>query len=582
MSEHVTARVVALDALGEGGGRRVRARGRPAMLGQSNLSRSRPRLRHRAGVRHRAVAASPRRPARPRGEAAVAPARRAGARRAAPRRVPTARTARRRTPRWRRPSTRSARGRRARAASSNANLRALTRLAAAVAGAHRRRGRALVPRLAGRAPHRDLGRGAGARRAGRDERARRGHAASRPAPGHGHRPRRGARRPPGPRSNPGGWCPTRSSCGASATPVGWTRCATGAPLRRTRAARPSSTLLAPEPGERIADLAAAPGGKATAIAERVGPTGAVVALDIDAGRVRMIDRRRHRIGLPHLLPLVADARAVPLRAGDLRPGAARRPVQRCRRVAPPARRPLAARARDHRRAGDAPARAARGRRAARAPRRRPRVLGVHAHQRGDARGRRVGRRRARRASPRSRHRASPGSHAVGARCCCRRLPAPTGCSCSRSAAMPDAPRLSDEAASVTAMKLAPSILSADFARARGRCRTGARGVRPPARRRDGRPLRAGPHHRSAGGEVAARAHRPVPRLPPHGRQPGRADRRVRRRRRRPLHRAHRARRSPSAVRRPARRAASASGSCSTRPPRSTRCCRTSTRSTCCW
>jgi 16S rRNA (cytosine967-C5)-methyltransferase len=73
------------------------------------------------------------------------------------------------------------------------------------------------------------------------------------------------------------------------------------------------TVLAPEPGERIADLAAAPGGKATAIAERVGPEGSVVALDIDAGRVRMIDAARHRIGLPWLLPLVGDGRRPPLR-----------------------------------------------------------------------------------------------------------------------------------------------------------------------------------------------------------------------------------------------------------------------------
>jgi 16S rRNA (cytosine967-C5)-methyltransferase len=73
-------------------------------------------------------------------------------------------------------------------------------------------------------------------------------------------------------------------------------------------------VLAPEPGERIADLAAAPGGKATAIAERVGADGSVVALDVDAGRVRMIDSARHRIGLPHLFPIVGDARAVPLRA----------------------------------------------------------------------------------------------------------------------------------------------------------------------------------------------------------------------------------------------------------------------------
>ena len=75
-------------------------------------------------------------------------------------------------------------------------------------------------------------------------------------------------------------------------------------------------VLAPEPGERIADLAAAPGGKATAIAERVGSDGAVVAVDVDAGRVRMIDGARHRIGLAHLFPLVGDGRRPPLRAAS--------------------------------------------------------------------------------------------------------------------------------------------------------------------------------------------------------------------------------------------------------------------------
>jgi 16S rRNA (cytosine967-C5)-methyltransferase len=73
--------------------------------------------------------------------------------------------------------------------------------------------------------------------------------------------------------------------------------------------------LAPAPGERIADLAAAPGGKATAIAEQVGDDGVVVALDVDAGRVRMIDGARHRIGLPHLFPVVGDGRTPPLVAG---------------------------------------------------------------------------------------------------------------------------------------------------------------------------------------------------------------------------------------------------------------------------
>jgi 16S rRNA (cytosine967-C5)-methyltransferase len=73
--------------------------------------------------------------------------------------------------------------------------------------------------------------------------------------------------------------------------------------------------LAPEPGERIADLAAAPGGKATAIAERVGPEGAVAAVDVDAGRVRMIAAARERLDVGQLAPVVGDARTPPLREG---------------------------------------------------------------------------------------------------------------------------------------------------------------------------------------------------------------------------------------------------------------------------
>ena len=72
--------------------------------------------------------------------------------------------------------------------------------------------------------------------------------------------------------------------------------------------------LAPVPGERVADLAAAPGGKATAIAELVGPGGSVVAVDIDAGRVRMIATTRERLELDQLAPVVGDARTPPLRA----------------------------------------------------------------------------------------------------------------------------------------------------------------------------------------------------------------------------------------------------------------------------
>lgn len=56
-------------------------------------------------------------------------------------------------------------------------------------------------------------------------------------------------------------------------------------------------LLDPQPGERVLDVCAAPGGKATAIAERVGPDGRVVALDRHARRLGLIRRNARRLGL---------------------------------------------------------------------------------------------------------------------------------------------------------------------------------------------------------------------------------------------------------------------------------------------
>ena len=150
-------------------------------------------------------------------------------------------------------------------------------------------------------------------------------------------------------------------------------------------------VLAPAPGERVADLAAAPGGKATAIAERVGASGAVVALDVDAGRVRMIDGVRHRIGLPHLFPLVGDGRRPPLREGCFDRVLLDAP---CTGIGVLRRRP------DARwrlapagvgRARRAPARPARRRGAVGAPGWHAPLLGVHAHPGGDRRHRRLGR-----------------------------------------------------------------------------------------------------------------------------------------------------------------------------------------------
>jgi 16S rRNA (cytosine967-C5)-methyltransferase len=66
-------------------------------------------------------------------------------------------------------------------------------------------------------------------------------------------------------------------------------------------------LLDPQPGERVLDLCAAPGGKATAIAEDVGREGRVLALDRHGGRLELVRRAARRLGLSRLEARVRDA-----------------------------------------------------------------------------------------------------------------------------------------------------------------------------------------------------------------------------------------------------------------------------------
>ncbi len=70
--------------------------------------------------------------------------------------------------------------------------------------------------------------------------------------------------------------------------------------------------LDPQPGERVLDIAAAPGGKATGIAERVGGEGRVLALDLNAGRLGLVARASKRLGLESLDLVVADGRNLPV------------------------------------------------------------------------------------------------------------------------------------------------------------------------------------------------------------------------------------------------------------------------------
>ncbi len=78
------------------------------------------------------------------------------------------------------------------------------------------------------------------------------------------------------------------------------------------AAMEAVLLLAPERGGRALDACAAPGGKSTHIAERMGDEGFVLAVDADPARTALIRENARRLGLRSVHAIVADVRALPL------------------------------------------------------------------------------------------------------------------------------------------------------------------------------------------------------------------------------------------------------------------------------
>lgn len=70
-------------------------------------------------------------------------------------------------------------------------------------------------------------------------------------------------------------------------------------------------MLAPLAGERVLDVAAAPGGKAIAAAELMDDRGLVVAVDVHAGRAGLVRDAARRVGVRSVVVAVADGRALP-------------------------------------------------------------------------------------------------------------------------------------------------------------------------------------------------------------------------------------------------------------------------------
>jgi 16S rRNA (cytosine967-C5)-methyltransferase len=71
-------------------------------------------------------------------------------------------------------------------------------------------------------------------------------------------------------------------------------------------------LVDPPAGARVLDACAAPGGKATYLAELAGDAGLVLALDVRPRRAATIAAGGHRLGVARLAVAAADARRLPL------------------------------------------------------------------------------------------------------------------------------------------------------------------------------------------------------------------------------------------------------------------------------
>ena len=72
-----------------------------------------------------------------------------------------------------------------------------------------------------------------------------------------------------------------------------------------------SELVAARAGMRVLDCCAAPGGKALQLANAVGPSGSVLAVDRHAGRMRRLTANVQRCGFEQVQPVIADMTGVP-------------------------------------------------------------------------------------------------------------------------------------------------------------------------------------------------------------------------------------------------------------------------------
>jgi len=94
------------------------------------------------------------------------------------------------------------------------------------------------------------------------------------------------------------------------SPLGWPEWTSGKIIAQDEAAQSVSQFLDPQPSWKIADVAAAPGGKTTHLAQLMNDKGTVLACDIAPGRIKLIEQNAARLGLKSVQTRVGDWREV--------------------------------------------------------------------------------------------------------------------------------------------------------------------------------------------------------------------------------------------------------------------------------
>jgi 16S rRNA (cytosine967-C5)-methyltransferase len=120
----------------------------------------------------------------------------------------------------------------------------------------------------------------------------------------------------GARVEPGRLLPDALVVTGAGDPAALDAVASGRATPQDQASQATVAAVDARPGERVLEIGAAPGGKATALAEVMDDRGLVVACDVRPARLGLVRQAARRLGLDVVAPLAADGRRPPLRSGS--------------------------------------------------------------------------------------------------------------------------------------------------------------------------------------------------------------------------------------------------------------------------